>query len=171
MENNHEVRYTVHGNRRRHADRPGVLQPADKKAEEAKKQQEETKARDLKKLQGQWVVVARYSSGHKQSIRWDVEVTEPNGQRKLLKDQPMIWTFKDNTVNGLPFTMDISRRPKLSTYGTVNAVNKKVTRHYIYMFDEEQLLLAESGHDIYRGPPADFSGFISLMRLERVKQP
>jgi uncharacterized protein (TIGR03067 family) len=146
-------------------------QPGEPKADEAKKLQIKIKTRDLKKLQGKWLVVARYSSGQKQKITWDVEVTEPDGKRKILKDQPMIWTFKDNTFNGLTFTMDTSRRPKVLTYDTVNAVNEKVTRHYIYMFDEEQLLLAESDLVLSKGPPAEFSGSLTIMRLDRVKQP
>ena len=146
-------------------------QSGDPKADAAKKLQEEIKARDLKKLQGKWVVVARYSSGHKQKITMDVEVTEPNGKRKILKDQPMIFTFKGNTLNGLPFTMDVSRRPRVLTYDTVNAVNEKVTQHFIYMFDEEQLLLAESDLVSPKGPPGEFSGSVQIMRLERVRQP
>jgi uncharacterized protein (TIGR03067 family) len=141
---------------------------AEPKLAERKKLQEEIAARDLKKLQGKWIVVARHTSGQKGTPLLETVAKQPNGKFKVVKIQHF-FDFKDSTFNGAAFTMDVSRRPKLLTYETVNAVNEKVTRHYIYSFDDDHLLLAESALDIYQGPPADFSGFIQLLRLERVK--
>jgi uncharacterized protein (TIGR03067 family) len=139
------------------------------KEEMPKKQQDEIKAHDLKKLQGKWVVVRSQSNGQPQKVTVEVRVRDKDGQVKVLEDQPYYWTFKGHKVNGNDFTLDVSNRPKQLAFSFVDGEKKKQTRVYIYTFDDDQLLLgSQILHD--DRAPADFGQAMNLLRLERVKE-
>lgn len=113
---------------------------------------------ELKKLQGTWRVVRQISSGHAQ-----VGGFRPH------------WKFDGNTLtltgaNKKSFTIDTTVRPRRLNLADRNAVDEKITRWFIYAFDDAHLLLAESDNVGPTGPPRDFSGGITLYRLERVRE-
>jgi uncharacterized protein (TIGR03067 family) len=113
---------------------------------------------ELKKLQGNWSVVRQLSSGQLQ-----VGGFHPD------------WKFHGNTLtltrgDKQSFTIDTTVRPRRLNLADRNAVGENITRWFIYAFDDDHLLLAESDLVAPTGPPTDFSGSITLFRLKRVKE-
>lgn len=117
---------------------------------------EELKARDLKKLQGKWVVVRQVAAG-----------TVQTGDRGT-------WLFKGDTLKTNDhtegaFTIDPSTRPKRLTHTFTDQEGRQRTMAWIYAFDDDQLLL--SGRFPFFDedtPPADFNSnnFYRLKRAE-----
>jgi uncharacterized protein (TIGR03067 family) len=112
---------------------------------------------ELKKLQGTWRLVRQVSSGQSQ-----VGGFRPD------------WKFDGNSLtltrgDKETFTIDTTVRPRRLNLATSNAVGEKITKWFIYAFDDAHLLLAESDLAAPTGPPADFSGSVTLFRLERLR--
>lgn len=132
-------------------------QPKEAEQADAKKlkgEQEELKARDLKMLQGKWVVIREVLCN-----------TVQEGDRGS-------WVFKGDTVkkNNDPegsFTIDTSTRPKRLIHNFTDREGQRRTMGYIYVFDDDQLMLMSRFIFNEDKPPFDFSNSDHFYRLKR----
>ncbi|VTR96737.1 unnamed protein product [Gemmata massiliana] len=123
-----------------------------------KAEQEELKARDLKKLQGKWVVVREVIAGTLQ---------EGDRGHRIFKDN----TLRVNRVTEGAFTIDTSVRPKCLTLTYTDEKQRKRTVAYIYSFDDDHLLLGgRFPHFNEDRPLPDFAYAATFLRLERAKE-
>ena len=119
------------------------------KAAALKKRQKEIEERDLKKMQGKWAIYGEQIGG----VPFKHEAS---------------FLIQGNTIDGRPFTLDASSRPKTMTCHDRDEDGNKRTWVNIYAFDDDHLLLmalqlGEVGH------PLDFgSRHHQFLRLERV---
>jgi RNA polymerase sigma factor (sigma-70 family) len=134
---------------------PKKNEVADQPARKAKLTPEELKERDLKLLQGKWVVI------HEVYVN-----TTQKGDRGT-------WVFKGDKIitndkTEGTFTIDTTTRPRQLIRKFTDDENRKRTFAYIYTFDEDHLLL--SGRVAFFDedhPPRDFSSDLHFLRLER----